>query len=669
MIMAHLQPLILKICQPNPKIIPDPEKQKALLAQNKTCFSVILITTIFRATAMLFASFSPEFDFIQFCLLANLLVLFLVFCRSFPTTLDIAMTICSCFWCFFGLVQYTEVVIFYFGLVFVVPPFIYFLTKSIALMCASAVFQGVVLLTSYKTNLTQYLFANDPNVFIERFVQYGVVVLVFIVGGYSAILVALDKKTIELSTAVKRTEESLEQQKTFVYSFSHELRNPINSLLGNLQLVLMSNVSAEVREMVNTSKICGELLLNLINTVLDAGKLDIGNLEVNPVPTRIHDVLQRVWTISNDILTKKNLTSHLKIEKKVPPILLLDCHRVNQILMNLLGNAIKFTQKGSSSVTVKWIDSTKVTDKCFEPIPYDNFDEGLFEKEENMYLVKMENQGKEASEHFTLGNVTKEFNLKELQQPRQIRQGVLKIIVKDTGCGMTNDDLNKIFRKFSQVGRDTTQRQLGTGLGLFISRELCRNMKGDIRGYSKSNVGATFVVCIPTVTIQSNHILAADTQISTIQKQLSSKNLKALVADDSPFNVNLICSFFAKTCSIVSGIANNGQDAYLKYIELVEAGTPVDIVALDIDMPIMSGKVACEKIRQYEREKCLRPAVIMLISGNYDEQHLTELLKKGKNNKADCFLRKPLLFEEFCWAVFQCIPSHQSIARATSFSY
>jgi len=522
-------------------------------------------------------------------------------------------------------------------------------------MFLSATLQAVVLHITFRKNLFIYLLSHDPEEFVHRFTDYGIVVLFFNIGGYSYLLRTLNRKNIEISKAVKVAEDALEQQKTFIYSFSHELRNPINSLLGNLQLALMNNISQEVREMINTSKICAELLLNIINTMLDAGKLDIGKLEVNPVPTRIHDLLQRIWIISNDILSKKDITSHLKVEKKVPPVLLLDGHRIHQILMNLIGNAIKFTQRGSINITIKWLATKQVNEKCFEPIPYDDQDEGVFEKEENMHFVKMANQGKESKDYFILAGNAKEFNLHDLVEPQEDTNGVLKFIVKDTGCGINKEELQKLFQKFSQVGQDSFKKQLGSGLGLFISQELCRNMSGEIRVYSRANKGSSFVVCIPTSAIRSSQRFGVTIQNETIQKQLIERKLKTIVADDSILNVNLVSDFFAKIGAQVVDTANNGKLAYVSYVEILESGREVDIVTLDIDMPVMNGKTACQKIREYERLHNKKPTIIILISGNYDEQQLTTFLDHDQNNKADCFLRKPLLFEEFRWTIYKHI--------------
>jgi len=549
------------------------------------------------------------------------------------------------------------------SMAYVNPMIIYFMTHRIILVGLSCCWQLFLLLTKYKHNLTEELIITHPEDFSERFVKGSALAFFGIQIIYLAVLYLLDTRTFELSKATKAAQEALDQQKTFVFSFSHEMRNPMNSLLGNLDLVLMTPLPTQSRDMINTAKICGVLLLNLINTVLDAGKLGIGKLEVKPVPTKIHDIMQRLWFISNDLITQKGLKSHLNIKKKVPPRLILDGHRVCQILMNLVGNAIKFTETGSVSVGITWIDQLKVNDKCFEPKPYDNEDEGLFEKENNLYqLLRRRDKPGEDDENYVLSGKVKEFNLEGISQPVGKKEGILKITVRDTGCGMTEDELNKLFQKFSQVGNDDSKKQLGTGLGLYISKEICTNMGGDIQAYSKLRQGSTFIVCIPTTAMAGQENSQFNIRLDDgVIPRIKASKLSAIVADDSPFNVHLVSNFFSKVGVEVSATANNGQVIYEKYIEAREAGKPVDLVTLDIDMPIMNGKMACELIREYERKKRLKPAIIMLISGNYLEEEVVGMLDIQGNRKADCFLKKPLIFDEFCWAVYKCLVANSQI--------
>jgi len=470
-------------------------------------------------------------------------------------------------------------------------------------------------------------------------------------------LINLSKKTKDLANAIKTAESALDQQKNFMYSFSHEMRNPMNSLLGNLELVLMSQqIEPDIREMINTAKTCGILLLNLINTVLDAGKLGIGKLEVKPVPTRIHDTLQRLWAMSHDLISRKGLKSYLKISKQVAPKLMLDAHRITQILLNLIGNAVKFTERGSISVSVSWMDSIEITEESFQPIPYDDESEGIFEKDDNLYAVNR-TRGNifPNNKNFILSGSTKDFNLEGVAQPNSITKGILKIIIKDTGCGMSKEELSKLFKKFSQVGQDNSKKQLGTGLGLYISKELCVNMGGEIRAYSKPGIGSTFIVCIPSSTLPIQQQSVSNLSLlDGIIPRIKARKLKTIIADDSPFNVGLVSNFYAKIGAQVLASASNGKTSYHQYLDLVKTGVYPDVVTLDIDMPVMNGKEACEKIREYERQNPqVRPCVILLISGNYAEENMKGLLGDGEKRNADCFLKKPLVFEEFCFAIYK----------------
>jgi len=519
----------------------------------------------------------------------------------------------------------------------------------------SSFFQFGLTILTIRSNIIEALSFTDPEVFAEKLVQRFVPLSILLQIMNIYVVYRLNHKTIELSKATKKAEEALDQQKTFVYSFSHEMRNPMNSLLGNLDLALMGEIAPDVREMINTAKVCGVLLLNLINTVLDAGKLGLGKLEVNPVPTRVHDVLQRVWALSHDIIARKGLNNHLKISRQVPPRLILDGHRLNQVLMNLIGNATKFTDRGLITLSINWIrESSEISDDCFKPIPYDDEDEGVFEKESNMYAIKR--QGKSSNTSLILSGSVKEFSLEGVLQPRTEEKGVLKIVIRDTGCGMTPEELSKLFQKFSQVSQVTTKRQMGTGLGLYISKEIVENMRGEIRVYSKPKTGTTFIICIPTTALpmqpqSEQHINITDDLIPRI----TSRKLTTIVADDSAFNVSLVCNFYSKIGVVVLATANNGKLAYEKYLDLIKNNRKVDIITLDIDMPVMSGKEVCEKIRQYEKEKNLKKSTIVLISGNYEEEDLYNLLSKQNENHnlADCFLKKPLVFEEFCWAIYK----------------
>ncbi len=208
-------------------------------------------------------------------------------------------------------------------------------------------------------------------------------------------------------------------------------------------------------------------------------------------------------------------------------------------------------------------------------------------------------------------------------------------------------------KKFSQVSENISQRQIGTGLGLFITREICLAMNGEIRAYSRSGTGSTFVVCIPTTSVPLTRSQRVNSE--SITSQLTQQHIKALVADDSPFNVNLISNYFSKFGGSVVSSAYNGYNAFMKYKECRGAGLNIDVVTLDIDMPIMDGRVTCDRIREYEKENRLRPVLIVLISGNYDKEQIDEYLDPEKGRRADYFLRKPVSFSEFNRTIYSLI--------------
>jgi len=470
---------------------------------------------------------------------------------------------------------------------------------------------------------------------------------------FSINLASLNKRTREVMLANKATGELLEMQKTFLFSFSHEMRNPLNSLLGNLELALMEKLPQNVREMVRTAQICSELLVQQINNVLDTGKHDLGHLEINLSQVKVYDMFMQVWALSNELIRRRNLKSIFKIDKNLPKVLLLDSHRVNQVMMNLIGNALKFTERGSINIEVKWQEDSVVTDRSFEPIPFDTENEGVFEKNQCFSLLNTsgyQQRTEEGGDFVMLGRAHTEANIGSSISPRRETKGVLKIVITDTGCGMTEESLKQLFQKFSQVSNDPNKRKMGTGLGLFITKEICTKMEAGIRVYSKVGKGTAFIICIPTMSVSMKSPVSFQKNSAIMYNLISQRNLKCIVADDSPLNIAMICNYFEKLNIKPVNTAIDGEEAVSLYKQNRQAGNMIDVVTLDIDMPKMDGKIACQKIREYEKANRLTPAIIILISGNYAEEQIG-IHEKG----ADCFLKKPLKFEEFSSAIFRLI--------------
>ena len=307
-------------------------------------------------------------------------------------------------------------------------------------------------------------------------------------------------KTTQRVMNTERRRADAENQKTFLFSFSHELRNLINSLTGNVKLAGMdTHVPERVKELLSNAEACGELLLYLVNNILDTGKAEVGELEVDLKPTKIYNSFEKIWGICSELIRRKDLRGRMLIQKDLPKNLLTDQYRLTQIFINLIGNAIKFTERGSINITVEWLKNyTEVTNECFEPHPFnedDDTDEGLYEKRQGFRVF--------SDDFISLDLQNRKVNENSIIAPSIAERGVLKIAISDTGCGMNKDQTNKLFHKFTQVTADASKRKLGTGLGLFIIKQICERMNGEAKVFSKQDKGSCFIFCIPTATVSN----------------------------------------------------------------------------------------------------------------------------------------------------------------------
>jgi len=302
-------------------------------------------------------------------------------------------------------------------------------------------------------------------------------------------------------------------------------------------MALQENLAPKAEEMVEMAKTCSELLLQLINNILDSGKADLGKLEVYNNPTNIYDIASKVWGICSYQFQRKGLKASLEIAPEVPKYLMLDGIRLTQVLFNLIGNSVKFTDKGSVSVYFDWIpDIEKVSDVSFEPIPYEEYSEGRFEKSLNSYKLR---------EMHRLSNIKKRFKKYEDSNHFESCKGLVKIIIKDTGSGMSKESLGCLFQRFSQVCKDKNKRKIGTGLGLYITKEIVNKMKGDIKAYSKEGVGSTFILCFPTFYSPS----FLNESLTYNLEKFHNKRLRVLLADDSEFQLDLLFDYLSKISS------------------------------------------------------------------------------------------------------------------------
>jgi len=351
-----------------------------------------------------------------------------------------------------------------------------------------------------------------------------------------------------------------------------------------------------------------------------------------------------VWSVCSELIKRKSLRGTLKIQKDIPQVLNLDHYRLTQIFLNLIGNAVKFTDVGGIDVNVEWINSKDESEcktpheKHFEPHPFNDnseLDEGIFEKRQAFGLL---------DDNFVFLNFnSKKISKEQLRSPTSQSCGILKIIVSDTGIGMSQEDVGKLFQRFTQVTSDVSKRKLGTGLGLFITKELVQRMGGEIKVYSKRGKGTAFIICLPVELSSAGNFADVESMKSLIEK----RNLRAMVVDDQAYSRKLVENFFGNLQVNVIDVADNGLSAYLRFMERTGKGDAFNIIALDLDMPILNGKVAAQRIRELERQKGLRPCMIIIISGNCVDSEIKECMDKTGLIKANAFLKKPISLEEF----------------------
>jgi signal transduction histidine kinase/ActR/RegA family two-component response regulator len=347
----------------------------------------------------------------------------------------------------------------------------------------------------------------------------------------------------DLRQARDQAEKSARAKSEFLANVSHEIRTPINAILGMVRFLTKTEMTEKQREYTDQVEHSTRLLLRVIDDILDFSNIDTGRIKLKSETFSLRDMTKRVLNHIEAEAQAKSLTLDLRVEADVPDLLLGDPLRVEQILFNLVHNAVKFTQKGSVAIGVQTAPSD------------------------------------------------------EAQQKRQkIR---LLFDVEDTGVGIDEEQASRLFLPFTQADSSHTRKYGGTGLGLTISRSLVELMGGELRCESRLGEGSRFSFSVPFDLPAEEAESSPSAEHLGEERDGDLENMHVLLAEDNEIN-QLIVEELLRDAGVIVTTVENGLEA----VKAVEKES-FDLVLMDIQMPEMDGLTATAQIHSNPKYKDL----------------------------------------------------------------
>jgi signal transduction histidine kinase/CheY-like chemotaxis protein len=399
-------------------------------------------------------------------------------------------------------------------------------------------------------------------------------------------------QTLRMREAKRVAEAASQAKGQFLANMSHELRTPMTGILGTSDLLAGMELPAEQRKMVETIQASGRALLTVVGDILDFSKIEAGKIELESVGFDLEAVLRGAADIVQPACHAKGLELTVDAASASGIYALGDPSRLRQVLLNLLSNAIKFTQAGSV----------------------------------RLGMDRLEERG-----------------------------GVLRVrfTVEDTGIGISQANLDLLFRSFSQVDASISRRFGGTGLGLAISQRIIGLMGGTIAVKSTPGMGSTFAFTLELAKAVPPKPEQEETSAQGVYELL--RNAKILVADDNRVNQTLARMILEKAGSQVT-LAKDGGEALENALR-----TDFDLILMDCHMPVLDGYDATRRMREWERTHNRHTPVVALTASTFHEDRL-----RCKEAGMDDFVSKPFSSDELTSRCAAILANAGRVARSSS---
>ena len=407
----------------------------------------------------------------------------------------------------------------------------------------------------------------------------------------------LNKLRVAAEDALKVAESASKAKSTFLSNMSHDIRTPMNAIIGFATLALDDiRDGKKVQDYLSKILSSSKHLLGLINDILDMSRIESGKVVLEEQETDLVTTLQELQSIMEGQAKERKLKLHVDYSNLRDRHVYCDKTRLNQVMFNLLANAVKFNSEGGSI----WLTMSQLEPTC------------------------------------------------EVED-----RAIYEIRVKDTGIGMDKEFIKHIFEPFERERTSTVSKIQGTGLGMAITKNIVDMMGGTIEVESQKGVGTEFIIRLE-LRLQAEARVANEDgtkQHGHAEGVAEFAGKRLLLAEDNELNREIACMLLSKYGFVID-TAENGQEA----VDLVAASAPdyYDLVLMDIQMPVMDGHEATRKIRSLENKVLAKVPVVAMTANAFDEDR-----KAAKECGMNGFISKPINMQEVVQALRMCLQDHK----------